>query len=321
MHPYPSPARSAYSAIAAAGASYMNAALKESGYIGEATSSAPAISSQWNASRTLLKRKRKSKRAVKKQLRWKRFTAKVEKAINQKVLGNRAVVHNSVGNHASIAGGQGVTTVELLPANGNAAGINQDLLNIFQIEGLTAGTSEIYVKSGRLDVTLKNNNADETAIVEAYQLSFRNMPDDYNPSGTDVTSMLALMEAAMSLQAVASSRLNTTEIGWTPFVDAEVVKYVNVINHTRFILGSGQHQTYTLKDTYNKTFNLNQVSDVTVIPYQTKCVLFIISGRPNTAALTGDMVGHYPAVGIDFEWNRSYWYQRITNNQAYAAEG
>lgn len=298
----------------------MNAAFKESGYVGEAQSTAAAVSSQWNQSRTLFKKKRKSKAAIKRQLRWKSFTDKVEKAVNSKVLSTRCFALTSIGQHSSVAGKQGVTTVELLPANGATAGVDQDLVNLFTAEGLSVLTQELYLRTARLDITLKNNNGTETAIVDAYEVKFRPMPDDYNTAGQSVFTMLQDMTLAMSTQTGAGSSLLIDEVGWTPYVASEITKYVSVLNHTRFILGTGQHQTYTIKDSYNKAFNLGAVADFCVVPYETKAVIFIISGRPNAGAATADFLGHYPAVGIDFEFNRTYWYQRITGNLAYVGE-
>lgn len=277
-----------------------------------------AVSSQWNQARDLYHPKKYNKKSKKRNRKRKRFANAVERVINKQVYGNRTMFFNSVGQHASIAGAQGVTTVSLGLSESNP---ETDLVQLFVNEGVTFPSAEIFLKTGRLDCTFKNNNATETAIVDVYVLGYKPMSfTAYNGAMATPISILDNITGDVETQAAAGSSLTSQEIGWTPFANGLIGKYVKVCSHTRFILAQGQHQTYTLKENYNKKIQYEPLKTSAVVPYLTKSLLFIIQGRPNAGAGASTEAAHYPAVGLDFEWTRQYWYQRLTDNQTYAGE-
>lgn len=292
---------------------------------GEATSTSAAVATQHNQVRTLFKKKSRSKAAVKRARRAVNFSRKVDKVINKVVYGPRVYTYISLGQVSSAAGGQQLYSVSLNGMNGFTAltPLNQhdDVSELFTVEGLVTDSDQLYLKSSRLDVTLSCPNTTETAIIDAYEFMFKHsLPDSYNATGVTPETILTSIIADATAQTAAGSTIVTTDVGWTPMTVGLVGKYATVTNHTRFILNSGNHNTYTIKDKINRRISKIDANSGSFKPKLSKMVIFIVSGRSDAAPAGDTLVLHYPAVSLNFQAYKTYWYNRIASNLAKAGE-
>lgn len=300
-------------------------AIKFASTTGEATSSAPAVATEHNQTRTMFKKRKLSKRGKKAVRRRKRFEAKVDKVINKNVYAPRSFVYQALGQVSAAPGLQAIYSISLSGYSGSSVlpPLNQhdDVADIFGSEGLTTGSDVLYLKSARLDCSLSVPNTEETAIVDAYEFFFRStVPDNYNVAGVVPETIISNILSDAAVQGGAATAIATTDLGWNPMTNGLVGKYIKVVNHTRFVLGGGQHVTYTIKDKVNKRISLADAQASSFEPFTTKCVIFTVSGRPNAAPAGDTMVLHYPAVNLVVSATKTYWYNRISVNLSRVGE-
>lgn len=311
--------------MAALAAKATRAAINYASTTGNATSTAPAVATEHNQTRTMFKKRKLSRRGKKAIRRKKRFEAKVDKVINAKVYAPRSYMFQSLGQVSTLAGSQNIYSLSLSGYKGGTAlaplNSHEDISEIFASEGLTTGSDVVYIKSARLDCSLCVPNANETGIVDAYEFFFRpSVPDNYNTTGVVPETILTNILADAAVQSGAASGLALTDIGWNPMTNGLIGKYIKVVNHTRFLLSGGQHVTYTIKDKVNKRLSLADAEQSSFEPFTSKCILFVTSGRPNGAPAGDTMALHYPAISLTVSTTKTYWYNRISVNLSRAGE-
>lgn len=306
--------------VASAAAGGVARALFRSGQLGSASSTNAAVATEHGQSRTLYKKKRRSIKAKKRARKYVKFSKAVSKVVNEKVYQGRSLIFNTLGRVATTEGQQKWHTVSLNAYNGATAtppnNSHDDISEIFVAETLTVGSDAIYLKSSRLDLTLKCPNTTETAIVNVYEMMFKKIPVDHNAANLLPEDIMASILTDDNAQSGANvGTVVKEDVGYTPFVSSAVTKHMTVTNHTRFILSGGQHVTYTIKDNLKKKVTLNDVQSKSMQPHFTKIIFIGVSGRDNADVTDpATLVKYYPAVSLNVSGTKTYWYQRLFGN-------
>lgn len=223
-------------------------------------------------------RKRKlTRRGRRRQKRTRRWKRRVVNAVRDNTLGTNHFVRRSVGLISSAQLASAPMVVGLYGLNGtNNDGLNStaDVGELFQEmdqgswdnmdNNISTTSHRVSFQHGTMEVTLRNTNATNDAVIEAYyirgrkplpaawadpanvyNIGFQKQGRSFDPN-TNSPSVPVL---------IGESELSASTIGVTPFQNALFCRHFNIYKRQKFILPPGKDVSVTISDSRRRYFN------------------------------------------------------------------
>lgn len=256
-------------------------------------------------------RKRKSRGRGKKRRSYKRFR-RMYRSCLYKEIGCRLQVTNGVGSRSS-AVNFGVTWTLSLGHFFEGTKTTPGLLDIWNL--LVAGNTsslgrnaDLYAKSGTLDVSLTARatntvpvDLDVYTIVCKKAVSASDVPTTYADMISGLSAQMRNNQGALApvtdagaAVARATSSINATRIGWTPWLATGAMTYFTILKRQKILLTPGATTHLQLKKNWNRKIKGEYLSDHSCDRGFVIMYLFNAFGAYNGT--------NQPAVTVDFDW-------------------
>lgn len=235
------------------------------------TESATALTAQQDYKTDYRKRRlsRKRRRAYRRKRKWKR---KIVNTVRNADVGSTHVVRRAICQLTTTTNQSNAVSFGLYGLNGtsgDAFNPTADIREIFReisdtdwtnaTNGVASQQHKIYSMHGTMEMTVRNVNSTNDALVEAYFIrGKKRSPVNYSPTSIYSTGFAkAALASDPNTGNLFDSKLSFSDVGITPFQSPWFTQHFTIYKRQKFTLAPGGECSFILHDRKARTFKMD----------------------------------------------------------------